>query len=283
MSLFKKSVAVIFMVLSVIAVIALIIGLFGSWSVKARVETTALSLLLTGENVVTVTRDGLARVDELLETSSSVVTDVDNRIRELGAGLENSEIFLDRIRESTDNELVNAVESAVTTFNQIEANIVAINDAVEAFRAIPMLPVSIDSRLSSISKLQEVEDMMTGLRENVARLSQLLQARRSELIQGRVSAVTDVTGGLRSNLRTTQATLQETDLRLVESAETMAALRERLPRLLTTITILLNVIFLLAILAFISLFLHAWEYFKCPEDGLGGLLPGDCEKAAAEI
>ena len=44
MLVFKKIIAGIFMVLSVIAIIALIIALFGSWSVKAQLETTPTRL-----------------------------------------------------------------------------------------------------------------------------------------------------------------------------------------------------------------------------------------------
>ena len=59
MTVFKKVVAAIFMILSVVAVVVLIIALFGSWAVKARVQTTTISLLIAGENVVATTRDRL--------------------------------------------------------------------------------------------------------------------------------------------------------------------------------------------------------------------------------
>lgn len=82
-------------------------------------------------------------------------------------------------------------------------------------------------------------------------------------------------------LDSTRTDLAEADARLAESAASMADLRERIPGIFTMITIVLNLLILLTILAFISLFLHAWEYFKCTEQGLGGLMPGDCEKAPA--
>ena len=67
MEVFKKIIAAIFMILSVLALIALIVGLFGSWVVRARLETISIELLLAGENVVEVSRDGLERVDEIVE------------------------------------------------------------------------------------------------------------------------------------------------------------------------------------------------------------------------
>ncbi|MFN2204490.1 MAG: hypothetical protein ACK2UT_01130 [Candidatus Promineifilaceae bacterium] len=282
MSVFKKIVAVITMVLSVIAVIVLIVALVGSWPAKAQVETTAVSLLLTGESVVTSTRAGMQRVDVVLTRSTSILTDVDGRIRELSTAVQNSSLLVDRVRESTDNELVIAVNNAVDTFNEIEANIVAINETVESFRSIPMLSASVNTRLPETTRLQEVVDKMAALREGVANLSRLLQARRAELIDGKISVITDATGTLLNDLRNTQVTLQETDQRLADSAVIMSEVRQRLPQILTMITIILNLVFLLCILAFVSLFIHAYAYFKCPQDGLSGLMPDDCARAAIE-
>ena len=52
MLVFKKVVAAIFMILSIIAVVVLIISLFGSWVVRGRLETITVELLLAGENVL---------------------------------------------------------------------------------------------------------------------------------------------------------------------------------------------------------------------------------------
>jgi len=276
---FKKIVAAIFMVLSVIAVIAMIVALFGSWVVKARLETQVTALLLAGENVVEVTRTGLARVDSVLETSTGVVEDVDTRIKEIGAGIKEGDLLLTNLLDTIDFDLKNSIETAVTTFNQIEANIVAINDALDAIAEIPML--KLENQMTSLSKLQEVEQQMERLRENVNLLVQTIRDGRAEIIDGKISRVTDVTGGLQESLQTTRANLSDAEVRLAESGQAMANLRQRLPALLLTITIVLNIFFLLSALAFISLFLHSWEYFKCTEDGLSGLMPGDCEKSPA--
>lgn len=279
MELFKKIVAGIVMVLSVVAVIALVVGLFASWAVKARMETVSIDLLLAGENVVETTRDGLARIDEILYTSSELVNDVDAKVTEIGEGVKESDPLFVQLLDSIGVDLKSTLDNAADSFSQIEANVVAINDAVEAFTAIPLLGVQ--DRMPSVTKLQQVESQMAALREDVATLTQEVQEGREEIISGKFGRVTDVTGGMRDNLDITRSDLIESDARLAESATTMAELRDRIPGLYTTITIILNLLMLLAILAFISLFLHSWQYFKCPDDGLGGLMPGECDKAPA--
>lgn len=279
MLVFKKIIAGIFMVLSVIAIIALIIALFGSWSVKAQLETTTIGLLLTGEQVIATSREGFVRVNDLLDTSTEIVGKVDTTARELKAGVENNERVVAQMFDSVDIDLKQAIENAGAIFNQIDANVVAINDAVDAVNKIPL--VNIEDRFPIALKLEEVELLMAQLREDITQLAQTLENRRGELIDGKFGAVTEVTGELNATLEETKSRLAETDMRLEEGATTMAELRARIPALFTTITIVLNLLFLLAILAFISLFLHAWEYFKCTEDGLSGLMPGECEKVPA--
>ena len=279
MLVFKKIIAGIFMVLSVIAIIALIIALFGSWSVKAQLETTTIGLLLTGEQVIATSREGFVRVNDLLDTSTEIVGKVDTTARELKAGVENNERVVAQMFDSVDIDLKQAIENAGAIFNQIDANVVAINDAVDAVNKIPL--VNIEDRFPIALKLEEVELLMTRLREDVTQFAQTLENRRGELIDGKFGAVTEVTGELNATLEETKSRLAETDMRLEEGATTMAELRARIPALFTTITIVLNLLFLLSILAFISLFLHAWEYFKCTEDGLSGLMPGECEKVPA--
>lgn len=276
---FKKIVAAIFMVLSVVAVIILIISLFGSWVVRSRLETITVDLLLAGENVVETTRGGLERVDELLNTSHGVVTEVDSRVKEIGTGIQESDPLFIEWLESRGLALRSNIENAVITFNQLEANIIAINDAVDAVRDIPLL--NLDSSLPEETRLQQLEESMGQIRENVIAFTEEVQSKRSDIVDGKVDAITGVTTGLRDNLDTARSDLEELDGRLAESGASMADLRERIPGIYTTITILLNLLILLTILAFVSLFLHTWEYFKCTEQGLSGLMPGDCEKIPA--
>lgn len=279
MTVFKKIVAAIFMILSIIAIVVLIIALIGSWAVKGRLETISVDMLLAGETAIEKTREGLDRVDNLLGESNAVVEEVDTRVQEIGDDLKANETTVTEILQVVGIDLAPSIEQAQARFEQIAANLVAINDAVDAVKAIPLL--GLDSRLPDVSRLQEIEDSLAQLISDVEALRQDLKDRRVEIVDGKVTIITDVTTELSDSLTTTQTRMQETDVRLAENAEAMADLRERIPGIYTMITILLNLIFLLTTLAFISLFLHSWQYFKCTENGLRGLMPGDCEQAPA--
>ena len=167
---FKKIVAAIFMILSIIAVVVLIISLFGSWVVRGRLETITVDLLLAGENVITTTREGLDRVDVILDESHGKVIEIDSSVRDAGTEAQESDPLFAQILDSIGSDLRSGIENAVDAFNQIEANIVAINDAVDAVREIPLL--NVDGRLPTETKLQQIEDRMAEIREDVATLAQ---------------------------------------------------------------------------------------------------------------
>jgi uncharacterized membrane protein len=279
MLMFKKVVAAIFMVLAVISVVALIVGLFGSWVARARLETTSIELLLSGERAIAVSREGLGRVDGVLQRSSGAVAEVATRVQSAGTRVVESDPLIQTILEPVAGDLLPRIESAVEIFNQVEANVVAINDAIDAVAAIPVLGLS--SSLPDQTKLREVEDSMAQIRGTVQSTRDAVERLRTEIIQGKVSEAMAITSRVNQTLTSTQASITELDARLAENAAAMAALRERIPGLYTLITILLNLIMLLTIVAFVSLFLHAYQYYKCTQDGLRGLLPEDCATAPA--
>ncbi len=276
---FKKIAAAIFMILSGIAVVVLIISLFGSWMVRGRLETITVELLLAGENIIETTRGGMARLDEILENSHNMVTEVDSAVKDLGTEILESDPLFVEILDLLGVDLKSGVENAVIIFNELEANVVAVNDAVDAVREIPLL--DLDNRLPAETKLQQIEDKMAQVRQDVTALTQEMANNRTDIIEGKVGEVTAIISRLIEDLGSLRIAMEETDANLAESAQSMAELRERIPGIYTMITLVLNLLILLAILAFISLFLHAWEYFKCTEQGLGGLMPGECEKSPA--
>ncbi len=279
MLLFKKIVAAILMALSVIAVVALIAGLFGSWVVRARLETATIEFLLAGENAIRASQEVIVRVDGILETSTAVVDEVDTTIRGIGTNIQESDPVFGRLLDAAGIDLRSRIESAVQQFTMIEANIIAVNEAIDAFTSIPML--GMQNRLPDVTLLNQVENQMARLREDVTLLVRAIESGRAAIIDGKIGSVTDITGGLRDNLISTRTSLNDAGARLTETSASMAALRARIPGLYLTITILLNLLFLLSIIAFVSLFLHAWQVFKCPQDGLGALMPRECAQPAA--
>jgi hypothetical protein len=280
MLMFKKIVAGIVMALAVLAIILSIVSLFGSWVVRARAETVGTQLLLSAEQVIGVTRGGLGRAGGLLDRSGQVVDDVNSRLEGIGTQVAENTRLVDSALDLVGADLQPLISSVITTFDDVLANVIAINDAADAVAAIPLLGIT-NNRTAEINRLRQLEERMLALQENVVALREELQRRKAELIEGELGGIVQRGRSLGETIITTQEELRRTDQLLAETAVSLVGLRERLPRLLTLITVLFNLVLLLSILAFASLLLHAWAYFKCTEDGLQALLPGDCEQSSA--
>ena len=72
MRTFRIIVAWILTILAVVGVIVVLAGLVGSWIVRNRVTDVTVELLTVGETAVTMTSDGVNRVDDRLDESLAI-------------------------------------------------------------------------------------------------------------------------------------------------------------------------------------------------------------------
>jgi hypothetical protein len=66
-----------------------------------------------------------------------VVTEIDTRARERGLAAQESDPRFVQFLDSRSIDLRTGIENASDIFNQVEANIIAVNEAVNAIKAIP--------------------------------------------------------------------------------------------------------------------------------------------------
>jgi hypothetical protein len=274
MHTFKKVVAATVMVLSVLVLIGLVVGIVGSWILKAQLEASGVQFLLSAETAVTGVSSGLTRANSLLGDAADGLNQIDSRVGEIGAVVEENRLIVDGVLERLQVDVVPAIQAASELVDALEENLIAVYEAIDAIGNIPLLRLDV-SDLRVVSLIEETVGLIQQLRVDVDSLVQETRQQRQDLIQGAQSIVTSRTGGIRDSLTTTITQLGSTNDRLDDLAARLASLRERLPRILTNIVIVLNLFFAFSLLAFASLFLHAWQYFKCPDDGLRALLPPD--------
>ncbi len=275
MRTFKKIVAAMVMALSIITILALIAGIIGSWFVNAQLRVAGTNLLLSGETTIVTVRQGLNSADTLLDSSISGLTEIQTRAEQIGALAGDNSVIVDRVLQRLDIDIVPAISRATETFAAVEANLLAINEAVAAIDAIPMLRVNV-ADMPGVSVISDTLDMLEQLRSDVRDFVARVQQQREQIISGAKQFVIEPAINLNGRLQDISGRLSDADTRLASVATQMATLRERLPALLNTITIVLNIFFALSILAFSSLFAHALQYYRCPDDGLKRALSQPC-------
>jgi uncharacterized protein YoxC len=279
MQAFKKFMAIVAMILSALTIIALIAGIIGSWFVNAQLRVTGTNLLLTGETSLVTVRQGLDRADSLLSLSISGLTEIETRAGQIGAVVTENNIIVDGVLQRLNVDIEPALTRATDNFQLVEANLMAIDEAIAAIDAIPFMRFNVGD-VPGINLIGETLDMMQKLRDDVRGFIAGVQQQRNDIVNGTKALVVDPARDLNARLQNVATHVTDTNMQLATLQTQMASLRERLPAILNWITIILNIFFAWSILAFASLFTHAWQYHKCPDDGLRGLLPP--ERCASE-
>ena len=91
MRTFKKVVGWILVVLAVLGIIAVLIGLVGSWQVRNMATEATLNLLTAGETAMTTLSNGIGRIDDRLAVTQQNIETLESNITSTGADVtENS-------------------------------------------------------------------------------------------------------------------------------------------------------------------------------------------------
>ncbi|HUM71709.1 MAG TPA: hypothetical protein PLK31_23025, partial [Chloroflexota bacterium] len=85
MRTFKLVVAWILVALSVLGIIAVLIGLVASWSVRNRATEATVNLLTAGETAVTTLSNGIGRIDDRLAVTQQNIQTLETNITTVGA------------------------------------------------------------------------------------------------------------------------------------------------------------------------------------------------------
>ena len=270
MKIFKKIVAWTAVIVSVIGVLVVIAGLFGSWVVNSKATTLTLSLLTAGENVVMATSNGLNRLDGRLDVSQQRIDSVDQKVISLGNELADTSLLGTAIAKTIGDELIPILESIGDSAAMIRDTATAIDDAFHAVDEIPFITMKRIVPGSNI--FTDIADSITDLETSIADTQNEVQERREERAEGLVSTVTGKTDEWRGKVTDVQNRLGEADGSLAESSANLAELKISLPRMFIMITLAIDLVLLVIGIAFVSLFLHGLSYIKNSDQSMKELL-----------
>ena len=264
MRTFKRVVAWIVVVLSVLGLLVALAGIVGSWVVRNRVTTITVNLLTVGETAVAAANGAVHRIDDRLDVSQDRIDTLETNINNAGTDLQETSLVGQVIANQISDELALSINEARATAVSIADFIFTLNDAIEAANDIPF--VNLDSMATQL--IADAADGLVALDESMTEFRSGVQERREERISNSVSFFTGITTDMSSNIEQTQASLNEISHELDETAERLAERKVSLPRTFTIITVLVNLVLLLVALAFGSLLLHAWRFTQNPDQGV---------------
>jgi hypothetical protein len=256
MSTFKRILAWILIVISVLGIIVCSLGIAGSWMVNNSLTQSILGIISRADTALARVEDTLTLADAQLKDASAAVATVQEAVANVGDRIEKNSPVLDRITQILQDQLGPTVNKIRDAFLQIEERVQAVNNAIEALNVLPGVQLStLDLKMDgpkeqlslvvdSIQQFQQnVADFKAGIVQNLAPFKD-----RLDRIAGFLTRLDEDVNNYLTQVNTIQAGL--------------ATATANIPSLIDRVTLLISFIFLWIIIAQIALFLAARVYLK---------------------
>ncbi|MGE5378483.1 MAG: hypothetical protein ACM3XO_25770 [Bacteroidota bacterium] len=256
MSTFKRILAWIVIIISVLGILVCSLAIAGSWMIKDSLTQEILGLLSKADTALARVEETLTLADAQLKDASSAVATIQEAASKLGDRIEKNSPVLDRISQILKDELGPAVTKIQDAFLKLEERIQTVNNAIEVVNRLPGIQLSpLDFQLEgprervglvadAVQQLQQsVADFRAGIVQSLAPFME-----RLDRIAGFINRLDEDV-----NTYLTQVNKLQTAL---------AGVTVNIPSLIERVTLVLSFIFLWLILAQIALFLVARVYIK---------------------
>ncbi|MCP4359233.1 MAG: hypothetical protein GY796_14560 [Chloroflexi bacterium] len=261
MRTFKRVVAWIVVVLSVVGIVAVLAGIVGSWIVRNQVTDITVNLLTVGETAAANISGGLNRIDDRLNVSQENIATLEGNITDVGEDLEENSLVGEVISNNISDDLAASITDARATAVSIADTVATLDAAINAVNEIPL--INLDGFVATL--ISDVADGLIQLEDNMAEFRTGVQERREERLSDSVDFLTGITANMSGGINDIQTSLNDIDGRLDETAARFADAKVTLPRTFTLVTLAANMALLLVGLAFVSLLLHSWAVAQNPD------------------
>jgi hypothetical protein len=256
MSTFKRILAWIVIVISVLGILVCSLGIVGGWMINNSLTQGVLGLVSRAETALSRAENALTLADAQLKDASAAVATVQEVVANLGDRIEKNSPVLDRLSQILQDRLGPTVNKIRDAFVQIEERVQAVNNAIEALNALPGIQLStLDLQLDgpkeqlglvvdSVQQLQQnIADFKAGIVHNMAPFRDKL-----DRIAGFLNRLDEQVNVFLTKVQSIQAGLANAKLNI--------------PSAIDTITLTLSILLLWLIIAQIALFLVARVYLK---------------------
>jgi predicted PurR-regulated permease PerM len=256
MSTFKRILAWILIVISVLGILVCFLGAAGSWLINDSLTQGILGVLTRAETALSRVEDSLTLADAQLKDASSAIATVQEAASKLGDRIEENTPILDRIAQILKDELGPAVTRIRDAFLKIEERIQTVNNAIETLNVLPGIQLStLDIQMEGPNeRVGLVVDAVQQLQQNVADF-------RAGIVQSMApfKEKLDRIAGFLNRLEEDVTTF----IKQVNNLQTgLANAKVNIPSIIDRVTLAISLIFLWFILAQIALFLVARAYLK---------------------
>ena len=257
MSTFKKILAWLFVIISLIGILACAAGIVGGWVINDRFTDGLLGLLDGVQSLATSLEDPLTNASASLNTANTAISTLRDFGSQLGeSASENTPIF-DSISDVIQEQLSPTIDKLREIFAAIMDSLDAINSAIEALNMLPGVNLPTLSQL-----LEDANQLVQDIEDAIGELQSSVEDFKAGVVQDVSAALSSIIEPI-ANLLVNLEELVNTSLERIDSLQAgVAELQEKLPTAIDLLTVASTIVLFWLILAQVSLFLAARFYLK---------------------
>ena len=253
---FKRSLALLVMIISVGVTIASVVGIFRVWAINESLTESLLTILVPVERGLERVEETTAGINSQIGATRDNLTNIETEIE--SRGQKGDEQVLLVLEEAVAAELVPDTDNLHQTVLGLDETMTTIQDAVEAANTIPLVSIPIPE----LERMQKLSETVVEIEAAVQAFKDDLRDRKVKAAGNTVDRFTQPINRVDNGLDELQVTLTPLEERLHEIKETTTWLKQQIPIWLDQLSIILTMMLLWLVLSQVSLFIHAYYFFS---------------------
>jgi hypothetical protein len=257
MSTFKRFLAWTLLVISVIGILVCAFGVVGSWMVNDQLTNGAVNLLASINTTLSSVEDSLKAASDQLETANTAISTIQEAAAQLKAKVEDNTPILDRITLAVDEGLNPSVTKLRDIFNTIWERVLAVNNIIESINVLPGIELP-----TLTPQIEAINDQIDTLIAEVQQIQEQVAGFKSGIIEKGLDPFIARVDKMASFLTTMEQNVDTFIQQIISVEVAVESLQAKIPSMIDSVTILLSILLIWAILAQISLVLVSILYLR---------------------
>ena len=260
MNTWRRILAILIMVLSVVLTILSIAGIVGNWFVNDSVTDDIVKVLTGVENALGLADDALGRVDTRVGAARDRIATFEETVATAGEKFTEDPVILTALSEKLDLGIAPAVSELRATVQSVRETVVGIQNAIQAINALPF--ISIGDKVSDSARLQRLSEGVTALTEGGEETRNGVREAKQRIATRAAFAIGKGTSRLDSGLATIEAAVADYGTQVSEMRAQVSALKASVTFWLDVASVILTLILLWLIFSQVVVFILGLSFFR---------------------
>lgn len=250
MRIFKRILMYAAMVISIIVMVICIAGIIGAWYYNTPVTDTVLGIVVPATEAVQVAEKVTNEAGRGLQDVSSRVAEAQQALSDIIDEVVEANIAVEALSRIFDTDIRSEVETLRGNVRAVYDTLGLIQETVESINDIPFIDLEVPGA-------EELGRVLSGMEEVASRadeISNSIQQRKAELIDGAVTEIAEPLAQMNTRLNEVQSSLFELNTILGTSIESLLLVQENAARWIDLISVAITFILIWVFISQVAVF-----------------------------